>query len=509
MLNLTPFLKAYAGWRLRALARLDPAAAQERTLLRLTARARDTRFGRAHGYGAIRNVADFQARVPLRRYEDFWREYWSGAFPHLAGVTWPGTVPYFALTSGTTSGSTKYIPLTREMRRSNVRAGLDVLCHHVRARPHTQFFGGKSFMLGGSTALREEAPGIHSGDLSGIATLTLPAYAAPYAFPDAKTALLSDWEEKIAILAERALDEDIRALTGTPSWVLILLERVRALRRARGDEGPLFPRLELFIHGGVNFAPYRHRFQTLFAGQNIDQREVYPASEGFIAHADRGWGEGLLLHLDHGLFFEFVPIEELNAPSPTRHWVGTIETGINYAVVMTTCAGLHAYVIGDTVRFIGLDPPRLLITGRTSYGLSAFGEHLIAEEIETAVAEAAEALGLDVTDYSLGAEYPGPGRATGGHLYICEFAAGIPPEATLTRFAALIDAALARLNEDYAAHRGGGFGMDAPQVLALPPGSFAHWMKARGKLGGQHKVARIINDPALWADLKAFAARAQ
>lgn len=508
LLDATPLLKIYARRRLAGLARLDPAAAQERTLLRLLALAKDTAFGRAHDLGRVRSVAEFQARVPLRRYEEFWRDFWKPAFPVLDNVSWPGLVPFFALSSGTTSGATKYIPVTAAMRRSNTRAGLDVITHHVRAKPQTRFFGGKSFMLGGSTALTEEAPGVFSGDLSGIATKTLPFWAAPYAFPDAKLALLADWEDKLARLAALSLDADIRVLTGTPSWVLILLERVRALRDARGERDmPVFPRLDLFIHGGVNFAPYRTRFQALLAGTGADMREVYPASEGFIAHADRGYGEGLLLHLDHGLFFEFVPVAELDASSPTRHWAATLETGVNYAVVMTTCAGLFGYVIGDTVRFIDRTPPRLLITGRTSYGLSAFGEHLIAEEIETAVAGAARAQALDVTDYSVGALYPEATGALGRHLFVIEFAQAPPDAPVLAAFAAAIDAALSAANADYAAHRAGGTGMDPPLIRAVAPGTFAQWMKARGKLGGQNKVPRIINDAALWQGLQDFTAQ--
>lgn len=504
-LDLTPFLKLYAWWRGRQLARQDPEAAQRRTLLDLVETARDTQFGREHDFGAIRDVHDFQARVPLRRYDAIWERYLRPHYPVVENVIWPGRIPTFALSSGTTSGTTKYLPLTEEMRRSNIKASLDVMVHHITARPGTRFFGGKSFMLGGSTALTQEAAGVVSGDLSGIATKTLPRWAAPYAFPTGELALMSDWEEKVETLARLSLDEDIRVLTGTPSWVLILLERVRALRDGRGEAaGPLYPHLDLFIHGGVNFEPYRQRFLSLFKGQDIDMREVYPASEGFIASADRGYGEGLRLNLDHGLFFEFVPLEELESETPTRHWAATIEPGVNYAVVLSTCAGLFGYVLGDTVRFIETRPPRLLITGRTSYMLSAFGEHLIGEEIEHAVAEAAGAAGVDVTDFTVGALYPGDDRPRGRHLYIVELAEAAKGEVA-AQLAAAIDRTLSLRNDDYRAHRSDGFGMDPPRVLLVPPGTFRDWMKARGKLGGQNKVARILNDASLWQTLQDFA----
>src|SRR5215471_8356828 len=288
MLDVTPFFRHAAARRRAQLAKEDAAAVQERTLLSLITRAADTRFGHDHDFKAISSVADFQAHVPLRNYDAMWSDYWKTAFPRLDGVSWPGPIRYLALSSGTTTGKTKYIPLTREMRRSNQRAGFNLLAHHLAAKPDSRMFAGKTFMLGGSTALTEEAPRIFSGDLSGIAAKTLSVFTRLYVFPPAKLALLSDWQEKVEILAQKSIEEDIRALTGTPSWVLILLERVRALRNARGQKGePIYPKLELFVHGGVNFAPYRTRFQKLFEGIAVDMREAYAASEGFIASANR------------------------------------------------------------------------------------------------------------------------------------------------------------------------------------------------------------------------------
>lgn len=504
-LDITPLVRLYARWRRRKLAKMDPAATQQRQLLKLVAKARNTRFGRDHDFAGIKTVADFQARVPLRRYEQMWTEYWQPAFPTLDNVSWPGRIPYFAVSSGTTSGTSKYLPLTPDMRRSNVKAALDVLAFHAKAKPKSHFFGGASFMLGGSTELVQEADNVKSGDLSAIAASTLPAWAAPYAFPPNDLALLSNWDEKLKRTAEASLTKDIRVLTGTPSWVLILLERMQKLRAARGEPAAPYPRLELFVHGGVNFTPYRARFQQMFAGQDVDLREVYPASEGFIAVADRGPGEGLKLSLDNGLFFEFVPLDELDSPNPTRHWVGNIQEGINYAVVMTTCAGLFSYIIGDTVRFVDVKTPRLLITGRTSYMLSAFGEHLIGEEIENAVSTAAKAIEADITDYSVGPIFPDRDGDLGGHLYIVEFAP-TPDEATLARFAALVDEDLCRRNDDYRAHRADGHGLNAPTVRAVPAGTFAAWMASRGRAGGQNKVPRIINDQDLFASLRGFAA---
>jgi hypothetical protein len=506
MLDATFLLRAFARRRLARLAALDPAATQEAQLLALVRKAAGTRFGRDHGFDRIRSVADFQRAVPLRKYDSFWRDYWQGAFPRLDGVSWPGPTPYFAVTSGTTGDVTKYIPVTREMCRSNRDCALDLMVHHVANRPRTRLMGGPNFMLGGSTDLVARAPGVASGDLSGIAAREIPWWARPRAFPPLDLALIADWEKKVAALAAASARLDIRSIGGTPSWLLILFDRLAAEKAGARRLADIWPNLELVIHGGVHFGPYRPQFDRWLEGGRAETREAYAASEGFIAAADRGPGEGMRLNLDRGLFFEFVPLEELASANPTRHWVGNAEPGVNYAIVLSTCAGAWGYVIGDTVKLVERHPPRVLVTGRTSYTLSAFGEHLIGEEIEDAVAEAAAAIGAMVTDYSVGAVFPAEPGALGYHLYVVEFAAEAPEAGRIAAFAEAIDRVLARRNEDYAAHRSGGFGMKPPAVAVMAPGGFAAWMKKRGKLGGQNKVPRIVNDQALFGDLVEFAA---
>ncbi len=502
MLDATPLLRLYGRRRRARLAAADPAADQRRALRGLVRHARTTRFGRDHGFDGIGDVAAFQARVPLRRYEDFWRDYWQAAFPILDGVTWPGVIPYFAVTSGTTTGTTKYIPCSAAMVRSNTKAAADVLVHHVAARPASRLLGGKSFMLGGSTDLTVEAPGVRSGDLSGIAVATMPWWAARRSFPPPALALIADWEHKLAELAPRSLAEDIRAISGTPSWLLAFFDQLASLRpAAAGRAAALYPNLELVVHGGVAFAPYLGRFRALIEGSHAELREVYPASEGFFAVADRGSGDGLRLITDHGIFYEFVPVDELHQPAPRRHWLGEVETDVNYAVAVSTCAGLWSYLVGDTVRFVDRDPPRILVTGRVSYWLNAFGEHLIGEEIEAAVAGAAEAVATSVTDYSVGAIFPGLPGQPGFHLFVVEFAGAPPAETRIAGFARALDAALCAANDDFRSHRTASVGIAPPRVHAAPHGSFAAWMKARGQLGGQHKVPRVITDGRLFADL--------
>jgi hypothetical protein len=499
MIDATPLLRAYAARRARAWARQPAAAVQERLLVRLVCAAKATRFGRQHDFEAIGSVQDFQARVPIRTYELFWEGYWHERFPLLADMTWPGAIPFIAVSSGTTSGATKYIPVSRAMVRANRKAALDVLCHHVLNRPHSRILAGKNLILGGSTALVERVAGIREGDLSGIAAATIPWWARGRVFPPPSLALIGDWERKVALMAAGSLHEPITSVNGTPSWLLLFLERVAAL--AGGRLADAYPNLEMVAHGGIGFAPYRAAFEALLAGSRAETREVYPASEGFVAIADRGPGEGLRLNLDHGVFFEFVPVEELAAERPTRHWVRTLETGVNYAVVLSSCAGLWAYVLGDTVRFVDRMPPRLLVTGRIAYMLSAFGEHLIAEEIEAAVTAAAAAIGATLSDFAVGAIHPPEARAPGGHLFVVEFGGPVAPP-DLVRFAEAVDRGLAVRNLDYQAHRAGDYGMAPPRVVVAPPGGFAAWMKQRGKLGGQHKVPRIITDADLLASLR-------
>ena len=506
MLDPTPVLRRWAGRRARRLGRRGAAALQRRQLLSLLSRAAATRFGRDHGFEAIRGVAEFRARVPLRRFEDFWADYWQAPFPRLDNVSWPGTIPYFAETSGTTSGRTKHIPCSREMISAYERGALDLMGFHVLNRPASRVLGGGAFMLGGSTDLALKAPGVRSGDISGILAANVPWWYRRRAFPPRRLALIADWEEKVARLAAASAGRDIRAIGGVPSWLLVFFDALARHRGGAVDPARWFPRLEVLFHGGVDFAPYRRRFETLLGGTGAELREAYAASEGFIAGADGGPGEGLRLLLDRGLFYEFVPLEELDSSAPTRHWLGEAETGVNYALALSSCAGLWGYVLGDTVELVCLDPPRLRVTGRTAYALSAFGEHLIAAEIEAAVAASAAAIGAQVTDYSVGARYPERVGELGGHRYIVEFQA-TPAPARLAEFALGLDRELCARNDDYAAHRAGGFGMDAPQVRAAPPGTFAAWMRSRGRLGGQHKVPRIVNDRALFDNLRAFVDR--
>jgi GH3 auxin-responsive promoter len=505
--DATPLLRRYARHRLAQLGRQDAVAEQHQQLLRLAHRARNTRFGRDHEFAKIKLVRDFQHRVGLRRYEDMWAAYWQPEFPRLVDCTWPGTIPFFALSSGTTSGTSKYIPCSVAMTRANAWAAIDILVHHLANRPASRVLGGKSFMLGGSTDLTELSPGIHGGDLSGIAASRVPWWAQAYSFPPPDLALISDWEEKVEKLVRACQHEDVRVISGTPSWLVIFFERLLALHPEKpGSLHAVFPNLELLVHGGVNFAPYQHRFAGLLRGSQAELREVYPASEGFFAIADRGSDEGMRLIVDNGLFYEFVRPEELSRSAPKRCWLADAQAGVDYALVVSSCAGLWAYIVGDIIRFIDLHPPRLLVAGRLSYFLSAFGEHLAGEEIEAAVCKASDAIDANAAEFAVGSVFPDASESRGGHVYVVEFNPPPPDQEQIKKFAKVLDEQLCAANDDYGAHRSAGFGLRPPEVVAVRRGTFSGWMKQRGRLGGQNKVPRIINDQALFADLCRFAA---
>ncbi len=486
----------YAQKRVEHLATADPVRVQAGMIRKLVNKARFTRFGGDHGFSHIRTVADYQKAVPLRTYEDLWTDYLRDRYPNFEDLTWPGRIPYLALTSGTTQGATKYIPVSREMLKSNIKAGRTMVAYHLADRPDSRLFHGRLFFLGGSSDLERPAPGVEQGDLSGIAAKELNAFLRPYAFPPLELALEPNWDRKLGLLADRSRNEPITLVGGVPSWLLVLFQRLLDIT-GKSTIAEVWPTLEVVVHGGVKFDPYREAFQAILGSPKVRLQESYPCSEGFIAFGDPASGL-LRLGFDHGLFYEFVPRDELGSERPTRHWMGNAEVGVNYAIVVSTCAGLWSHVIGDTIRFESLSPPLMNFTGRTKYSLSAFGEHLINEEIEGAVARASEATGASVRDWHVGPVFHG---AAGHHLYLFDF---LRAPADLMAFRATLDRDLARRNADYQAHRAEGVGLPLPAVVVAAPGGLESWMRSRGKLGGQHKLPRMDSTGVLTGEIVEF-----
>ncbi|MDR3634290.1 MAG: GH3 auxin-responsive promoter family protein [Isosphaeraceae bacterium] len=483
----------YARRRMRHVSGLDPAAVQRRTLLRLTATAAATRFGKDHGFGSVRGVEDFQRQVPLRTYEDLWNAYLKERYPVYDNLTWPGRIPYLALTSGTTTGANKYIPVSAAMVRSNRKAAQTMIAAYLDSRPGARLFRGKLFFLGGSSDLTSPAPGVSQGDLSGIASRTVGPWLRAYTFPPLDLALDPDWDRKLRRLVELSLREPITLVSGVSSCLVTLFQRVLEAS-GKATVAEVWPTLELVVHGGVKFEPYRASFATLLGSPRVHLQESYPCSEGFVAFGDPQTGL-LRLLVDHGIFFEFVPLEELGTDRPVRHWLGNVEIGVNYAIVVSTCAGMWAHIIGDTVRFESLNPPLLTFTGRTKYYLSAFGEHLISEEVEGAIASAATAVGASVRDWHVGPVFREP---LGYHRFVVEF---VQPPTDLSAFRRALDAELIARNAHYEWFRAEGGGLPAPEICVVKPGGFDAWMRSRGKLGGQHKVPRMDSSGTLTAEL--------
>jgi hypothetical protein len=488
----------YGRRRCRSVTRLDPVSVQRRILLDVVARAARTAFGRDHGFASVRTVTDFQARVPPRTYEDLWNEYLKDRYPVFQDLTWPGRIPYLALTSGTTTGATKYIPVSREMVASNRKAAQTMIAAFLNERPRSRLFRGRLFFLGGATDLESPAPGVGQGDLSAIAAKTVGAWLRPYTFPPLELALESNWDRKLTRMAEGSLREPITLVSGVSSCLISLFQRVLALSGKR-TVADVWPTLEIVVHGGVKFDPYRDAFRTLLGSPDVFLMESYPCSEGFIAHGDPATGL-LRLLLDHGLFYEFIPVADLGSDRPERHWLATAQAGLNYAIVVSTCAGMWAHVIGDTVRFERLDPPLLTFTGRTRYTLSAFGEHLISEEVEGAIASASSSTGASVKDWHVGPVFHEP---LGHHVFVVEF---LTPPRNLADFRAALDSELSVRNAHYEWFRAEGGGLGLPELVSAIPGGFDDWMRARGKLGGQHKVPRMDSAGTLTAELLQFLA---
>ncbi len=483
-------LVRYARRRTTELDRLEVPNVQQRTLLAMIEKARTTRFGREHRFDQIQSVEAYQLSVPVRTYEDFWRDYWQAAFPRLEGTTWPEFIPYFALSSGTTTGTTKYLPISKEMLASNRKAAFTTVALFRNAFPQSRMFNGRFFFLGGNTELRQESNGSRSGDLSAIATIEVSSLTRPYAFPPLELAAISDWTVKVRKLAEASAKLPITAISGVPAWLQRLFH---VLKEVTGKQrvADIWPMLRLVVHGGTKFDPYRDEFRQEL-GPDVQFVDVYPASEGFVATEDPRY-HLLRVVPDHDIFFEFIPMTEfedgkLKGNRPTRHTLANAETGVEYAVAVTTCAGLWSYLIGDTIAFENRDPPLIRFTGRTKYYLSAFGEHLIEDEITRAVTEAATATGGRSGEFHVGPIFSRDPQKPGHHRYLIEFHQ-LPPD--VNRFSDILDATLRRLNEDYDAHRQGDLSMLRPEVLVVKPGGFERWMLAHGKRPPQHKVPKM------------------
>lgn len=505
-----PKLSNKAYWTSRS------TALQYAQLRRLLNRATDTEFGHEHEFGKLARLDDeqmlsgYRQSVPIGDWHTYKDRIKRMRENGETDVLWPGLVQDYAQTSGTTAGD-KYIPLTKEMFRSNYLASLDIFANLVRfGQPLGDLTSGHALFLGGSSDVKTNEHGIRTGDLSGLVTKLIRWPLSEIYSPGPEIALMDHWPSKIDAMARHCLDQDVRMLNGMPSWALVLFERLLQLAREQERDATcirdLWPNLRVFVHGGVKYGPFEQRMRRAWsgeAGEDFPRRlELYPASEAFVAVQDTPGDPGLRLNVDIGNFFEFVPLSEIDADAPPAFTCDKVEKGEKYVVVLTTCAGLWRYVLGDVVEFdtipAGLDgrggegPCRLRIVGRHRHFINAFGENLIGEHIENAVSTAASKAGVTVGEFTAAPIYPEHDGQRGG-LELAVEIEGKPGDDTIAAFAHAFDEALKAQNVDYTTKRTESLGMAEPRVRAVAPGTFHRWMEAKGKLGGQHKCPRCAN----------------
>ena len=462
----------------------QPGAAQQRWLLRLLEAGRNTQFGADHHLRDVQTVEEFRQAVPIRDYEDL-KPYIQKILDGESNVLWPGKPVYFAKTSGTTSG-TKYIPLTKESIPNHINSARDALLNYVHETGNGAFLDKKLIFLSGSPEMVQKNS-IHIGRLSGIVNHHVPAYLRTNQLPSYQTNTIDDWETKLDKIIDETIDQPMSLISGIPPWVQMYFDRIQA--RTGKKIKDVFPDFSVFVYGGVNFEPYRAKlFESI--GKRIDSIETYPASEGFIAYQDTQTEEGLLMLLDSGIFFEFVPAGEYFDANPHRLTIEEVELGKNYAVIINNNAGLWGYSLGDTVKFVSRDPYRLLVTGRIKHFISAFGEHVIGEEVEKALQFAMQQQPETIVVEFTVAPMVSPAEGLPYHEWLIEFAT---PPRDLARFAHDLDNRLVELNVYYDDLITGSI-LQPLKLTALPRGAFQQYMKSQGKLGGQNKVPRLAND---------------
>lgn len=470
----------------------NPIKTQEKVLQSLLDKAKNTDFGRDHGFLDIRNYDEFKNAVPVRDYEGL-KHYIERIREGELDVLWKGKPLYFAKTSGTTSGA-KFIPLTKESLSYQIKAAKSALLHYVVNSGNHHFISGKMIFLQGSPEL-DKRPVIPNGRLSGIVANFIPRYLQANRLPSYKTNCIEDWEQKVEAIIEETLPQDMRLISGIPSWVQMYFEK---LEKKTGKKiSALFPNFSLFVFGGVNYEPYRKKFEELI-GKKIDSLELYPASEGFFAFQDKQDEPGLLLLLDYGIFYEFIPTSAFYDENPRRVSLKDVELGENYVLILNTNAGLWGYNIGDTVEFTSLSPYRIIVTGRIKHYTSAFGEHVIAKEVEFAMKEAMQKHPeVKLTEFTVAPEVK-PKEGLPHHEWFIEFATE-PNDMDL--FANSLDELMQDQNSYYKDLISGKV-LKELEIKTLQKGAFNLYMKTQGKLGGQNKVPRLANDRKIADQLK-------
>ena len=468
-------------------------------LRRLTSKAERTEWGREHGFESLRTYEDFAASSPVNTYEDL-----KLAIDRMRqgerDVLWPGQVRWYAKSSGTTNDKSKFIPVSQDgLRDTHYAGGRDAVAWYLGNNSHSRIFDGKALILGGSHASNYNLKNSLVGDLSAILIENINPLVNLVRVPKKETALLSDFELKRDRIAHEAIRENVTNLSGVPSWMLSVMNRVLEIT-GKDNLSEVWPNLEMFFHGGVAFTPYREQYRKLIPSANMHYMETYNASEGFFGIQDDPSDLSMSLMLDYGVFYEFIPMDELESPNPHVVPLWGVETGRNYAMLISTSSGLWRYMIGDTVRFTGKDPYKFVITGRTKFFINAFGEELIVDNAEVGLAEACRQTGAQVLEYTAAPVFmDGEGKCR--HQWLVEFA---KEPADIALFARILDETLQHVNSDYEAKRYKDITLQPLELVAARKGLFHDWLASKGKLGGQHKVPRLSNNRVHIEEMLAF-----
>ena len=471
------------------LYREHPLEIQNETLFSLISNAKNTVWGKKYDFENIQATDDFQDRVPLQTYSDI-KPYVDMLMEGEKDILWPGEVRWFAKSSGTTSSKSKFIPVTKEsLDDCHMRGPKDVFAHYIKNNPETKVLKGKTLTLGGSHRVNNLNNNSYYGDLSAILIENVPFWSDFIRTPSTEIALIEEFEEKIERIIETALDQNVTSFSGVPSWNLVLIKRVLE-KAGKNNLLEVWPNMEVFVHGGVNFEPYRQQYMKLIPSENMHYMETYNASEGFFGIQDNPHRDDMLLMLDYGIYYEFIPMKDWGSENPKVLTLKDVELDENYAMVISTNAGLWRYIIGDTVKFTNKYPFKIKITGRTKHFINAFGEEVIIDNAEQAIQIACKHTGAIITEYTAGPVFMNENQK-GAHQWIIEFE---KEPKDLDHFITVLDNSLKTLNSDYEAKRHRNLTLEKPRVVVAPKGTFYKWMKKRGKVGAQNKIPRLSNN---------------
>ena len=498
---ISPAFKGYIKLRQSAIDNFmhNPIDTQQQVFNQLIGSAQFTEYGKKHNFEHINSIADFKKNVPINDYETL-KPYIQRILEGNQNILWPSPITWFAKSSGTTSDKSKFIPVSKEsLEDTHYRSGRDALALYLRQHPYSYVTSGKCLVLGGTHQVNQLNAASFFGDISAVMLQNMPLAVKIFRTPELSIALMKEWEAKIELMAHSTIEENVTYIAGVPTWTIVLIKRIFEIT-GTNNLLDIWPNLELYIHGGVNFMPYRRQFEQFIPTPNMHYRESYNASEGFFAAQDREDEEGMLLFLNHGIFYEFMPVSEYGSENARTLTLKEVELYKNYAIIISTNGGLWRYTVGDTVQFTSLAPFRIKVTGRLKHFINAFGEEVIVDNTDNAIAIACAETGAVVVDYSAAPVYM-TGETNGAHEWIIEFDY-LP--VSLEEFTVLLDKSLQAVNSDYEAKRSKDIALRLPIVHAMPKDGFKKWLKDKGKLGGQHKVPRLNNERTNLEEMLAY-----